>query len=213
MAIICWGNLAKTANETQRIEQAIQEYIENHDMNPNAHMGEDYALGVHRLQAVMDHLPESVYPSHVNSDLTHIIQKEKDDDQAVIGDAEFFDLTDLLIEFNSGNIGKILMYCSIYVKVSGRDAHAIIRFKVTKDGVTTYYPSIYGTAIASPVSTDDNHTDSGSYTWSTDIPAGDISVQLQGARSTPDETVTFWGVNYAERCTLGVLSVGSLITE
>jgi len=60
MAIICWGNLAKSADDVQKIEQAIQDYIETHDMNPNAHMGEDYALGVHRLQAVLDHMDGSV---------------------------------------------------------------------------------------------------------------------------------------------------------
>lgn len=60
MAIICWGNLAKSADSTERIEQAIEAYIETHDMNPNAHMGEDYALGVHRLQTVLDHMDGSV---------------------------------------------------------------------------------------------------------------------------------------------------------
>ena len=64
MTIICWGNLAKSADSTQRIEQAIEEYIGNHDSDPNAHMGEDYALGVHRLQVVLDHSPYSIFNSH-----------------------------------------------------------------------------------------------------------------------------------------------------
>lgn len=64
MAIICWGQLAKSADDTTRIEQAIQDYIEEHDMDPNAHMGEDYALGVHRLQVVLDHSPYSIFNTH-----------------------------------------------------------------------------------------------------------------------------------------------------
>lgn len=55
MPIICWGNLAKSASDAQKIEQAIQEYVGGHDENPNAHMGTDYALGAHRLQNVLDH--------------------------------------------------------------------------------------------------------------------------------------------------------------
>ena len=65
MTIICWGNLAKSADETQRIEQAIQEYVEGHDENPNAHMGADYALGAHRLQAALDHPYGSIRYWHV----------------------------------------------------------------------------------------------------------------------------------------------------
>ena len=68
MAIICWGSLAKSADDTQRIEEAIQDYIETHDMNPNAHMGEDYALGVHRLQAVLDHSRGSIDLGYMSRD-------------------------------------------------------------------------------------------------------------------------------------------------
>jgi hypothetical protein len=60
MAIICWGSLAKAADSTQKIEQAMMGYIETHDENPNAHMGPDYALGAHRLQVELDHLPYSI---------------------------------------------------------------------------------------------------------------------------------------------------------
>jgi parallel beta-helix repeat protein len=60
MVIVCWGNLAKSANETTRIEQSIEDYIEGHDENPNAHMGPDYALGAHRLAVMLDHAPYSV---------------------------------------------------------------------------------------------------------------------------------------------------------
>jgi len=60
MPIICWGNLAKSASETTRIEQSMMGYVEAHDENPNAHMGPDYALGAHRLQTILDHAPYSI---------------------------------------------------------------------------------------------------------------------------------------------------------
>ena len=65
MAIICWGNLAKSGDDTTRVEQSIHHYVQTHDENPNAHMGEDYALGVHRLQAVIDHAPYSIFNANV----------------------------------------------------------------------------------------------------------------------------------------------------
>jgi len=65
MPIICWGNLAKSADDTTRIEQSIEDYIAGHDENPNAHMGEDYALGAHRLQTILDHPYGSIKYFHV----------------------------------------------------------------------------------------------------------------------------------------------------
>ena len=65
MTIICWGNLAKSADSTERIEQAIEGYIESHNDNPNAHMGDDYSLGAHRLQTALDHPYGSIKYYHV----------------------------------------------------------------------------------------------------------------------------------------------------
>jgi hypothetical protein len=60
MTVICWGALGKAAGDDTTIDQEINTYITRHDENPNAHMGEDYALGVHRLQAVLDHVDGSI---------------------------------------------------------------------------------------------------------------------------------------------------------
>ena len=65
MAIICWGSLAKSADDTTRVEQSIHHYVQTHDENPNAHMGADYSLGGHRLQVELDHPPNSVNYFHV----------------------------------------------------------------------------------------------------------------------------------------------------
>lgn len=85
MTIICWGNLAKAANDTLRIEQAMQGYIEGHDENPNAHMGPDYALGAHRLQIELDHLPYSV--------LNKFLYPQSRTYKAVVDPAGFGDVT------------------------------------------------------------------------------------------------------------------------
>ena len=68
MPIICWGSLAKSADDNTRIEQAIAEYIETHDENPNAHMGADYSLGAHRLATELDHISGSVAFHHLVMD-------------------------------------------------------------------------------------------------------------------------------------------------
>jgi hypothetical protein len=55
MPIVCWGNLAKSADDTQRIEQSIQAYMEEHNENVNAHQIEGSSLYMHRLNEELDH--------------------------------------------------------------------------------------------------------------------------------------------------------------
>lgn len=55
MPIICWGNLAKAANDTQRIEEAIQDYVELHNENVNAHQVYGSSLYMHRIEEELDH--------------------------------------------------------------------------------------------------------------------------------------------------------------
>lgn len=55
MAIICWGSLAKSADDTQKIEQSIQDYVEGHNENPNAHQIEGSSLYMHRINEILDH--------------------------------------------------------------------------------------------------------------------------------------------------------------
>ena len=60
MPIICWGNLAKSADDTERIEQSIMGYVEGHNENVNAHQLEGSALYMHRVNERIDHLDGSV---------------------------------------------------------------------------------------------------------------------------------------------------------
>ena len=64
MAIICWGNLAKSADDTQRIEQSIQAYVEDHDENVNAHQVYGSSLYMHRVNEILDHLDGSLRMQH-----------------------------------------------------------------------------------------------------------------------------------------------------
>jgi len=65
MPIICWGNLAKSADDTLRIEQSIEDYVEGHNINPNAHQIEGSALYMHRVEADLDHPFGSVSFKHL----------------------------------------------------------------------------------------------------------------------------------------------------
>jgi len=55
MPVICWGNLAKSADDTQKIEQSMQDYVENHNENVNAHQVYGSSLYMHRIEALLDH--------------------------------------------------------------------------------------------------------------------------------------------------------------
>jgi len=68
MAIICWGNLAKSADDTQRIEQSIQGYVEDHNENVNAHQVYGSSLYMHRVQEKLDHLQRSIDLRYLGAD-------------------------------------------------------------------------------------------------------------------------------------------------
>ena len=146
MGIICWGNLAKSADDVTRVEQAIQDYIEDHDWNPNAHMGDDYALGVHRLQTVMDHLPSSVYPEHLNPDISNIVRKKQVSDVALIED-EWVSVPSLYYHFQSSKLGSmmILVKCTLHSIDGGGIGY--IRIKITKDEDVSYVPYVDGELV------------------------------------------------------------------
>jgi hypothetical protein len=143
MAIICWGNLAKDASSVQRIEQAIEDYVDTHDRNPNAHMGEDYALGVHRLQAVMDHLPGSVYPEHLNADISRTIKVEQIVSE-ILSDGEWVNINGLSYQFNSSTNGTMLIIVKVTPHRIEEAGDLYLRIRMSKESVISYEPSING---------------------------------------------------------------------
>jgi len=68
MPIICWGNLAKSADDVQKIEEGMQEYVERHNENPNAHQVEGSSLYMHKSEGLLDHPPGSISLRHLLKD-------------------------------------------------------------------------------------------------------------------------------------------------
>ena len=65
MAIVCWGSLAKSASDNQRIEQNIEQYVIGHNANINAHQIYGSSLYMHKSNPALDHPAESVRYWHV----------------------------------------------------------------------------------------------------------------------------------------------------
>lgn len=266
MTIICWGNLAKSADDTQRIEQSIQAYVEAHDENVNAHMGADYSLGAHRLQNTLDHPYGSIRYWHVTdlhaeaitagglvikgagpyisvqdeasnervkiypegiivknglisvqndgdqviidkkglwgSNIFYSNQVQKTDEQEVTGDFNWYFLTSLQHGFYLTRPSPVLVWGFITAKNTGNDASAEI---------TVQYPGGYwpaGKQLSIKGLTDAN-TNWNNITFITHIllNAGNNWIRLLGARSTPDETVIFDGLN--NLCSFGYMIMGN----
>ena len=60
MPMVVWGQLTKSAIDSQKIEEAIDAKISDHNANPDAHGLADMALYAHRTGDVLDHLDEAV---------------------------------------------------------------------------------------------------------------------------------------------------------
>ena len=109
MPVLCWGNLAKSATDSQRIEEAMDQYILRHNEDPMAHIGEDYSLGVHRLQAVLDHADYSVINAKIEKfsrAFRYIVGSGDGDD--------FEDIQDAIDAANAEGGGRIFIKNGIY---------------------------------------------------------------------------------------------------
>lgn len=60
MAIVCWGELGKSASDNQRIEQGIEQYVIGHNIDPNAHQIFGSSLYMHKSNSLLDHPDGSV---------------------------------------------------------------------------------------------------------------------------------------------------------
>ena len=60
MPMVTWGLLTKSAEDSQKIEEAIDAKITDHNADPDAHGLADMALYAHRSGDVLDHINESV---------------------------------------------------------------------------------------------------------------------------------------------------------
>ena len=131
MTIVCWGNLAKSADDVLRIEQSMENYVSSHEQNANAHMGTTYSLGLHRVQDILDHAFYSVrnistYPQ---------IRTYK----AIVDPAGYGDLTDIQTAINYVNGlggGAILVKSGTYVQTSDITLYSNIQL-IGEDDDTT----------------------------------------------------------------------------
>jgi len=253
MSIICWGNLAKSADSTQRIEQAIEGYIKSHDENPNAHMGADYALGAHRMQTILDHPPGSVKYYHVydihaeqitagamiikgggpyisvrdtennervkiypegiivknglisvqndnneviidkkgvwGSNIFYTDKKTKTSSQTMSGDFDFQFLEPLEFGFYLSRPSPVMIFGMIGWYSSAWDASPVLTVQYPGG----YWPSNGGMVII----LNNSGMNWGTYTFITilKLAAGQNFLRLLGARSTPDATVVFGGLD------------------
>lgn len=87
MPAICWGLLAKAANDTTTIEQAIETLLAEHNENVTAHGGYGYALYTHRQTIYMDHPYQSILPGNF-ADVARVYS-------AVVDPSGFGDYTDI----------------------------------------------------------------------------------------------------------------------
>lgn len=90
MAITTWENLPKNPLDPTVISQAIDEAIDAHELDPEAHLGEGESLQSHRASEIIDHRAESV----VNDKIAvlprryiAIVDPESESDFATINDA------------------------------------------------------------------------------------------------------------------------------
>ena len=67
MAIFCWGELAKTANDTTTIAEYIQASVLKHNVSPQAHGLDSYAIYNHRVDNVIDHKNYSITSDKITS--------------------------------------------------------------------------------------------------------------------------------------------------
>jgi len=60
MPLPTWGNLEKSQEDKEKIEEAIQRLINEHNNDPNAHLGEGQSLYNHKVSEIIDHVVASI---------------------------------------------------------------------------------------------------------------------------------------------------------
>lgn len=68
MPVICWGPLAKSAQDPTTIPDYIAAKILDHDVSPSAHGLDGYAVYNHRVADIIDHVDYSVISDKISSD-------------------------------------------------------------------------------------------------------------------------------------------------
>jgi hypothetical protein len=55
MSVEVWGIMPKSQNDAEKVEEAVARMIEEHNNDPEAHLGTGQSIEVHRTQEMVDH--------------------------------------------------------------------------------------------------------------------------------------------------------------
>lgn len=68
MPIQTWGDMEKSQIDPEKIEEAIARMIEEHNDDPEAHLGAEQSLNSHKSYDIIDHVVRSVVRDKINFD-------------------------------------------------------------------------------------------------------------------------------------------------
>lgn len=60
MSSLTWEHLAKNSEDSEKIEEAIDRIVQDHNDDPEAHLGEGQSLQSHKASEIIDHLAKSI---------------------------------------------------------------------------------------------------------------------------------------------------------
>lgn len=66
MSVETWGQMAKSSDDAEKVEEAISRLIAEHESDPSAHLGVGESLEAHRANEVLDHPAGSVVSDKIS---------------------------------------------------------------------------------------------------------------------------------------------------
>jgi hypothetical protein len=207
-----WGEMAKEAGDPTTIDDAIAAALAVHNASDNAHGQSSEAIYNHRIAEILDHLDDSVLPEHISADISYITTVAKDDDQLITPYDEWKNVGDLVITKTAAKVGRALVIANIYYAVTISDGEPIIRLKIVKAGVTSYYPDEYGWKLPYVPGVTAEYINLSTFTAVIDLVTGSNSAQVQALKSETATTFYVLGLDGYRRSYLNLITVGAAIT-
>lgn len=66
MSVETWGQMAKSSDDAEKVEEAVSRLIAEHEADPSAHLGVGESLEAHRTNEVLDHPAGSVVSDKIS---------------------------------------------------------------------------------------------------------------------------------------------------
>jgi len=145
--MITWGQLAKSQDDPEKIEEAIARMISEHNADPEAHLCEGGSLRSHKMAEIIDHLVNSILGEKLHKsakvgdcivapeggDYTSIQAALNDGKKSIFVKAGIYEITSPITILSSGVTIKGESWTNTIIKVkNGANCHAI----VVGDGAT-----------------------------------------------------------------------------